>query len=106
MGLGIDTSSMELLDMVLIGSLYGSAFTVNGGKFSQENYWIITEINPAQNIITVEAISIGDYDGMTPGFNNDDYIMDFDEMDAEFDNENYEIIMDGGGASGDGLMVI
>jgi hypothetical protein len=50
LGVGIDTSSMDLLDTVYI------EMKVNDRKFSNATKFIITEINPAQDILTLEEI--------------------------------------------------
>ena len=49
-GLGIDTSHMNLLDTVIMD------FDVNGRKFSGASKFIIKEIDVAQDIITLEEI--------------------------------------------------
>jgi len=46
--IGIDASQMELLDTVVID------LSVNGRRFSNKTKYIITEINPAQDILTLE----------------------------------------------------
>ena len=50
LALGIDTSTMELLDKVNID------MTINGREFSVVKDFIITEINPAQDVLTLEEI--------------------------------------------------
>ncbi|MDR0527695.1 MAG: hypothetical protein LBG79_07775 [Spirochaetaceae bacterium] len=51
--LAIDTTGMELLDIVTMD------LTVNGRKFSNADKFIITEINHAQDILTLEEIDYG-----------------------------------------------
>jgi phosphoheptose isomerase len=46
--LGIDTSIIELLDTVY------TDMTINGRTFSKAQRFIVTEINPAQDILTLE----------------------------------------------------
>jgi hypothetical protein len=46
---GIDTGSWNLLDEVII------KLEVNGRQYSKHNRWIITEIDPAQDKLTLEA---------------------------------------------------
>ena len=48
--IGIDTSIYELLDTVIID------LTINDRKFSDVTKYIITEINPSQDVITLEEI--------------------------------------------------
>jgi len=50
LSVGIDTSQMELLDTVEID------LNVNDRQFSNKTKYIITEVNPAQDILTLEEI--------------------------------------------------
>ena len=49
-GIGLDTSEMRLLDTVYLD------MNINERKFSHANKYIITEINPAQDILVLEEI--------------------------------------------------
>jgi hypothetical protein len=87
---GVDTTAMELLDNVIFDG------DINGRQFSAESNFVITEINPAQDILTLEDTGILDLDEMTARFNNADYEEDYDQMFADTDNGEYEILVDGG----------
>jgi hypothetical protein len=51
LAVGLDTSSMELLDSVSVDLI------INDREFSKANKYIIKEINPAQDILTLEEIN-------------------------------------------------
>jgi hypothetical protein len=50
LGIGHDTSEINLLDIVKI------ELNINGRVFSKNNTWIVKEIDPAQDILTLEPI--------------------------------------------------
>jgi hypothetical protein len=50
LGIGQDTSDMSLLDSIEMD------IHVNGREFSQKRNWMIKEINPAQDILTLEEV--------------------------------------------------
>ena len=109
-GIAMDTSGLNLLDVVVFDDHYSSesGITINGRRFSRGGVFIITEINPAQDILVLEDISdiVWDIDGRdttykapgseSPGENY--YRADYDEMDAKFDRNGYKFIFDGGKA--------
>jgi hypothetical protein len=49
-GVGHDTSEINLLDIVVL------ELTINGRVFSKRHTWIVKEIDPAQDILTLEPI--------------------------------------------------
>jgi len=88
--LGIDTSDFELMDTVIM------PLSVNGRLFSGSAFFFIKEINPAQDILTLEELEIvllyvtGEYT-----YSNN-HIKDFDNMYAFTNESGYEYILDGG----------
>ena len=83
---GIDTSNYELLDTVRIN------INVNERNFNCSNLYYIKEINPAQDILTLEEININDITGEYPNTNY--YENDYDN--EYVDSNDYEYIIDGG----------
>ena len=84
--IGIDTSEFELLDMVILDT------NINDRKFINTQNYIIKEINPAQDILTLETINIKDITGEYPDTNYYEY---------DYDNEyayttDFKTIIEGG----------
>jgi hypothetical protein len=50
LGVGYDTSEINLLDTVEL------ELNINGRVFSKHNKWIVKEIDPAQDILTLESV--------------------------------------------------
>jgi hypothetical protein len=92
LAVGVDTTSFELLDMVFF------APEINDRIFSRAEVFIITAINPAQDILTMEEVDFRDLDEMNPMFDNSNYEEDYDQLYAYTDNSEYEILVDGGNA--------
>jgi hypothetical protein len=84
---GIDTAGFELLDNIW------ATLTVNGRFFSGSKNYIITEINPAQDILTLEEREIFDISGEFPDTVFYDY--DFDNMYPQ--TTKFECVLEGGG---------
>jgi hypothetical protein len=91
---GYDTSGIELLDTVVLD------VTANGREFSKSKIWTVREVNPAQDVLTLEEIPVKDLDEMTAEFNNAEYEEDYDQLFADTDNSEYEILVDGDDAYG------
>jgi hypothetical protein len=53
--IGMDTSNVNLLDIVEL------EMTVNGRNFSKNKNWIVKEVDPAQDTLTLESINLTDY---------------------------------------------
>lgn len=53
LGVGIDTSEMNLLDIII----FEEGINVNGRVFSTHREWIIREINPAQDKLVLEEMA-------------------------------------------------
>jgi hypothetical protein len=90
---GADVSGYELLDTVIM------PLGVNGRAFGNAATFIIKEINPAQDVLTLEEINIVfDVTGEYPYMNN--HIKDYDNMYSFTSESEYEYILDGGGSRG------
>jgi hypothetical protein len=87
---GIDVSDFELMDNVII------PLSVNGRLFSEAALFFIKEINPAQDILTLEELGgvTLDITGEYPY--TDDYMYDYDNMYSFTKESEYEYILDGG----------
>jgi hypothetical protein len=87
--LGIDTSGFELMDTVIM------PLSVNGRLFSGPAFFLIKEINPAQDILTLEELQIAlDVTGEYP--HTDSHIKDYDNMHPFVKEGGFEYILDGG----------
>jgi hypothetical protein len=87
---GYDTSGIELLDTVILD------VTANEEReFAKPKIWAVREVNPAQDILTLEEIPFADLDEMTAAFDNAEYEEDYDQLFADTDNSEYEILVDG-----------
>jgi len=89
-GLGIDTTQIELLDTVSI------LMDVNQRSFSVDQYFTVVEINPAQDILTLEAVDFLDISGEYPETDDLDYEFDYDNMFADTLASEFEMEIDGG----------
>ena len=87
---GADTSGYELLDRVVFNA------NINDRKFSRGEYFIIKEINPAQDILTLEEIDIYDIDGLYADSTDDDYEYDIDNLYADSTDDDFKYIVEGG----------
>jgi len=87
---GIDTSTFQLLDRVTFDA------GINNRKFSKGEYFIIKEIDPAQDILTIEEIHLWDIDGELYNTADEDYEYDVDGMYAYTPDDEYKYILDGG----------
>jgi len=85
---GIDTSEFELMDWVFCD------MNINGRKFSQGEYFIIKETNPAQDVLTLEEISLTDITGEYP--DTEEYLYDVDNLYANSQNDDFAYIIEGG----------
>jgi hypothetical protein len=90
LALGIDTSRFELLDIISI------QLSINERHFSKSRDFIITEINPAHDILTLEEIDVIDITGEYPDTNDNAYTDDYDNMYADTTDDKYIYIIDGG----------
>ena len=89
-GIGIDTSGFQLLDRIVIKPRFNERY------FSKALYFVIIEINPAQDILTLEEIDFYDLSGEYPI--TKDYEADYDNMYGDTSNEMFEYILEGGEA--------
>jgi len=89
LSVGIDTSEYELLDWIICDN------NINDRKFSGGEYFIIKEINPAQDMLTLEELDIVDLTGEYA--DTTQYHYDVDNLYADTQNEVYEYLFDGGG---------
>ncbi|MCL2765604.1 MAG: hypothetical protein FWD40_10050 [Treponema sp.] len=90
LSVGIDTSGYELMDIINLH------IEINDRKFSRASRFIIKEINPAQDILTLEEIYDDrlDIDG---GYAHTKYFdFEFDNMHASTADNEYKLILDGG----------
>ena len=85
---GIDTSSFQLLDRVIFDA------NINERKFSKGEYFIIKEIDPAQDVLTLEEIYMWDVTGEYP--ETEDHEYDIDGRYAHTPDEDYAYVVDGG----------
>jgi hypothetical protein len=85
---GADTSEFELLDRVYCG------MTINGRGFSDARYYVIKELDPAQDTMTLEEIDITDLTGENPDTAN--YTLDADGLYAKTADKEYEYEIEGG----------
>ena len=88
LAIGIDTSNFELLDYVVLPA------KINDREFSKQELWLIKEINPAQDILTLESVNIIDLSGEYPDTQN--YEEDYDGLYAYTNDSEYELIVDEG----------
>jgi hypothetical protein len=90
LNVGIDTSKMELLDFVNLNS------NINNRKFSESSYYIIKELNPAQDSLVLEEIDYLDLTGEYPDTNTNYYEHDYDNLYAYTHETEYEYMVEGG----------
>ena len=94
LAVGADTSSYNILDTVHLD------VEVNGRRYSDTTDWIIKELDPAQDKLTLEASGSSgawDVDALSAGSSESEYGYDFDGEGAD---GGYALILDGGGAVG------
>jgi hypothetical protein len=88
---GIDTSGMNLLDTVIIG------VRINERKFSGSAVYVIREINPSQDILTLEALdSAVDLTGEYPYTDEAEYLIVADNKYAYTQDNEFEFFVEGG----------
>ena len=85
---GIDTSGFQLLDRIVFDA------GINGRKFSKGEYFFIKEIDPAQDILTLEEFYMWDFTGEY--YDTEDHEYDVDHMYAYTPDEDYEYVLEGG----------
>jgi len=85
---GIDTSSFQLLDRVVFDA------GINDRKFSKGEIFIVKELDPAQDILTLEEIFMWDVTGES--YNTEDQEYDIDGMYAYTPEDEYQYDFDGG----------
>lgn len=86
--IGIDTSEFELMDRVICNA------NINGRKFSGGEYFIIKEIDPAQDVLTLEELEIFDLTGEYP--NTGSHVYDVDNLYAYTPSEEFKYLIEGG----------
>jgi len=86
---GFDVSSYELLDWIIYNA------DINNRKFSRGEIFIIKEIDPAQDILTLEDLEMYDITGEYP--DSDDYEYDVNGQYADTVDEEYLYNINGGG---------
>ena len=90
LNVGIDTTGMELLDFVCLD------LKINDRNFNNYMYYIIKEINPAQDSIVLEEIDYLDLTGEYPETNYLYYEEIYDNMYAYTKDNEFEYIIEGG----------
>jgi hypothetical protein len=90
--LGVDTSKIELMDTVIID------MDINSRNFSKARHYAVTEINPAQDIITCEELYQNDFTGEYA--DTVYYDADFDNGYADTPEGEFVYELDGGGVDG------
>ena len=90
LNVGIDTSKMELLDFVSLD------LNINDRSFSELRYYIIKEINPAQDSLVLEEIDYLDITGEYPDTDTNYYEADYDNLYYNSQDYEFEYIIEGG----------
>ena len=85
---GFDTSEFKLLDLIVCNA------NINDRNFSDGEYFIIKELDPAQDIMTLEELDMLDITGEYPETN--DHTYDIDGLFAYSDESKYKYLIDGG----------